>query len=142
MARPKGKKTREWPLIRYRQSTPYRPWVVDGGMIDGKRVRHSFQTKEQAEGKAGLMRVQRKGEGDSAFALLRFDRVDAESALDLLRPHNVTLLTAAEFYVRNIAIIQHQKPVSEVVDELLKLKNQDGRSARYLKDLRLKLKGA
>jgi integrase len=143
MARPKGSKTKTWPLIRYRPSTPFRPWMVDCGMMEGKRVRFAFATKEQAEGKASLMRIQRRDEGDTSFSISsKFDRVDAESALDLLKPHNVTLLSAAEFYVRNIAIIQNQKPVTEVVDELLKLKTQHGRSARYLKDLRLKLKGA
>src|SRR5258708_4513720 len=142
MARPKGTKTKEWPLIRYRPVTPYRPWMVDCGMMDGRRVRFAFATKELAQGKAALMRIQRKGDGDTSFSMLKFDRVDAETALDLLKPHSVTLLQAAEFYVQNVSVIRDQKPVGVVVDELLRLKKQDGRSARYLKDLRLKLEVA
>jgi len=88
------------------------------------------------------MRIQRKGDGESSFSLGRFDRVDAESAIDLLKPHSVTLLQAAEFYCKNVSVIRDSKPVGDVVDELLRLKKQDGRSARYLKDLRLKLSSA
>src|SRR5262245_20276564 len=111
MARPKGRKTTTWPLIRFRESTPFHPWMVDCGMIDGKRVRYAFRTKEEAEGKATLLRVQRKGEGEDAFSLAKFDRVDVEAALEVLKPHGFSLLEAAEFYVRNAAIIKDQKPV-------------------------------
>src|SRR5271166_660747 len=139
MARIKGSKVRSWPLIRYRPANPYRPWMVDCGIMDGRRVRFGFATKEEAEGKAALMRIQRKNDGDTSFSMLKYDRVDAEAAIDLLKPHKVTLLQAAEFYVANVSVIRDQKPVNAVVDELLRLKKQDGRSARYLKDLRLKL---
>src|SRR5262249_54454839 len=125
MARPKGIKTKTWPLIRQRPQTPFHPWMVDCGMIDGKRVRYAFRTKQEAEGKATLPRTQRKGEGKEAFSLAKFDRVDVGAALEVLKPHGFTLLEAAEFYVRNAAIIKDQKPVSTVVDELLRLKNQD-----------------
>jgi site-specific recombinase XerD len=113
--------------------------MVDCGMIDGKRVRYAFRTKEEAEGKAALLRAQRKGEGEDAFALAKFDRTDAEAALEVLKPHGLTLLEAAKFYVQNISLVRDSKSVRAVVDELLKLKAQDGRSKRYLKDLRLKL---
>jgi integrase len=39
----------------------------------------------------------------------------------------------------NQSIIREAKPVRVVVEELLRIKEQDGRSKRYLKDLRLKL---
>ena len=139
MARPKGSKAKTWPLIRQRPQTPFHPWMVDCGMIDGKRVRYAFRTKEEAEGKAAILRAQRKGEGEDAFALAKLDRTDAEAALEVLKPHGLTLLEAAKFYVQNIALVRDSKSVQTVVDELLKLKAQDGRSKRYLKDLRLKL---
>jgi integrase len=140
MARPKGKKReKEWPLIRKRASTPGKPWMVDCGLRNGKRVRFAFATKEEAEGKATLLRAQRKGEGEEAFTLAKFDRVDVEAALEVLKPHGFTLLEAAEFYVRHAAIVKEEKSVSTVLEELLSRKAQDGRSKRYQKDLRLKL---
>jgi hypothetical protein len=140
--RPKGSGRATWPLIRHRGSTPGKPWMVDCGMIDGRRVRFAFETKEAAEGKAALCRIERKNEGTSANNLLNGERVDAEAALEILRPHGVSLKSAAQFYVQNIAIVTGSKTVVAVVDELLKLKAQDGRSPRYLKDLRLKLRVA
>jgi integrase len=107
--------------------------------MNGKRVRFAFPTKELAEGKASLMKTTRNREGEGPFALLKFDRSDAQSALELLRPHGISLRQAAEFCVRNIKVIREPKSVSEVTEELLRHKEQDGRRQRYLEDLRLKL---
>jgi integrase len=139
MPRIKGSKTKNWPLIRYRTSTPYRPWMIDCGMIEGKRVRYAFRTKEEAEGKAALLRAQRRSEGEEAFSLGRFDRADVEAAIAVLKPHRFTLLEAAEFHVANASIIKEPHLVSAVVEELLETKGQDGCSKRYLADLRMKL---
>jgi integrase len=110
-------------------------------MIDGKRVRYSFHTKEEAEGKAALLKVECKNEGTNGatFAARRFDLADAENAFKILSPHGFTFTEAADFYVLNQSIIREAKPVRVVVEELLRVKEQDGRSKRYLKDLRLKL---
>jgi site-specific recombinase XerD len=114
--------------------------VVDCGMMEGKRIRYAFKTREEAEGKATLVRVQRKNEGESSFIPLKFDRVDAQAALEILKPHGLTLREAAKFYVNNISIIRDSKPIQIVVEELLKAKAQDGRRPRYLKELASKLK--
>jgi len=135
----RSKSRRDWPRISFRASTPFRPWVVDCGMIEGKRVRYSFPTKEAAEGKAALCRVGRRNEGNGSFALARIDRVDVETALEILKPHGLTLSEAARFYVGNIDIVRNPKPVATAVDELLRIKTQDGRSPRYIKDLRVRL---
>ena len=49
------------------------------------------------------------------------------------------LRQAADFYLRNIKIIQCQKTVDTVFAELLEIKAKDESSARYIKDLRHKL---
>src|SRR6516165_9084463 len=49
------------------------------------------------------------------------------------------LRQAADFYLRNIKIIQCQKTVDQVLAELLEIKAKDESSARYIKDLRHKL---
>ena len=67
------------------------------------------------------------------------DRIDAQTALDLLRPHGASLRQAADFYLRNGAVIQSQKTPDKVLSELLAIKSKDESSKRYMKDLRLKL---
>jgi integrase len=137
MARPQE----TWPLIRPYKNKQKRitSWMVDCGMMEAKRVRFFYKTRDEAETKAALMRVKRTNEGESFFGFSASDRTDARSALDLLAPHKFTLRQAAEFLLSNIEIVKNAKEVREVVAELLASKEKNKRAARYLKDLRLKL---
>jgi integrase len=138
MARPKI----EWPKIRERiYPSGKKSWMVDAGVVNGRRIKFMYKLKTQAESKAGLLRVERENEGSSAFGLPRRERVDAEAAANLLRPHGISLKAAAEFYLANLDIVRVSKSVQEVVRELLEIKEQDHRAARYIKDLRNKLEG-
>ncbi len=137
MARPKE----SWPIIRPRlnKSGKIMSWMVDGGMMDGRRVRFFYKTKDEAETKAGLMRVKRKNEGETSFGMSAYTLQDTKAALALLSPHNVTLKAAAEFYLANLDVIRSAKPVNKVVEELLEIKEQDRKSDRYLRDLKFRL---
>jgi site-specific recombinase XerC len=140
MARPKV----TWPLIRERRNKQkiVTSYMVDCGMMDSKRVRFFYKTRDEAETKAALMRVTRENEGEDAFTMRSRDRIDAEGSLALLRPHGVTLRQAAEFYLSNVDVIQAAKTYSAVVAELLHAKDQDGKSDRYLQDMRNRLEVA
>ena len=131
----------DWPLIRFRASTPNHPWMIDCGLIGGKRIRYSCRTKTEAEEKAAMLRVQRRAEGENSLAPARLDE-DAKEALELLKPHGATLAAAARFYVANLDVIAQARTVNASVEELIKTKVQDGASARYWKDLRFRLNGA
>ena len=114
-------------------------WMVDCGMMEGRRIRFFYKTKDEAETKAGLMRVKRQNEGESSFGISAYTLADMKAALGLLSPHNVTLKAAAEFYLANLDVIRESKTVPKVVEELLAIKEQDGRADRYLRDLRFRL---
>jgi integrase len=116
--------------------------MVDCGMINGKRVRFFYKTMEEAEGKAALMRAARQNQGDDAFSMQPRIRADAQQALKLLEPHGLTLCQAAQFYLDNIDVIQNAKTYSETLAELLRAKEQDGKSTRYLQDMRNRLESA
>jgi hypothetical protein len=130
---------KSWPLLRWRKTKTGRTAMVDCGMINGKRVRFFYKTMEEAETKAALIRVKRQNEGQSLFTMSANDRTDAELSLALLRPHGVSLRQATEFYLNNIDIIQCTKTVPQVIEELLAVKEQDGRAHRYLRDLKARL---
>jgi integrase len=117
-------------------------WTCDCGLINGKRVRFSYKEKAQAEAQAELMRVKRLNEGREAFSMARRDRTDAAVALEMLESHGVTLRQAAQFYLDNVDVIQNAKTYSQALAELLRSKEQDGKSARYLQDLRNRLESA
>jgi len=141
-----ARKKLSWPKIRPRvnQSGIVTSYIVDCGekAVNGRskfRDRPSFKTLAEAEGKAEEMRITRRNQGTLALSMPTHERADADRALDLLRPHNVTLIQAAEFYLENIDVIRSQKLVPDVLAELLTAKEQDGRAERYLRDLRFRL---
>lgn len=94
----------------------------------------------EAQGKAEQLRIVRRNEGIQAISFASHDRVDADRALELLRPHKVTLLQAAEFYLANMHVIRESKSVEAVAQELFWAKEKDGRSTRYLVDLKQRLR--
>ena len=134
-----ARKTKKWPYIypRINANGEVTSWRVDCG---GKpRVRFAFKTKREAEGKAELLRHQRFNEGRAILDFSAADRIDAQAALELLRPHGATLRQAADFYLRNIKVIQSQKTADRVLAELLEIKAKNESSQRYIKDLRFRL---
>ncbi len=133
-----GSKPR-WPAIRERVNASGTISFVVDGIIGGERLRSFHKTKGEAETKAAQMRAKRANEGATAFGLPAPDRVDAETALGLLKPHGVRLEQAAQFYLRHLEVIRQSKTAGEAVAELLVSKEQDRKSARYLGDMRNRL---
>jgi integrase len=136
-----ARKKANWPIIKKRvYPTGNVAWVVDCGMVDGKRPRFTYGTKGQAETKAEQLRIERENDGNAIFTLSTRDQTDAGRALSILAPFNVSLSVAAEFYKTHAGLIQTRKTASQVADELLEAKAQDNLSARHCKNLRLQLK--
>lgn len=128
----------DWPLIRFRASTPRHPWMIDCGLINGKRIRYSCRTKEEALGRAAELRQQRRRNGEESLAPARLDE-DTKEALALLAPHGITLTQAAKVCLANLEVITAPRPVTGCVEELIRAKAQDGASQGYLQDLRTRL---
>ena len=136
-----GRKKADWPIIKKRvYPTGNLAWVVDCGMVDGKRPRFTYDKKGEAETKAEQLRIEREKDGNAIFTLSAHDQTDAGRALSILAPFNVSLSVAAEFYKAHAGLIQTKKTASQVADELLEAKAQDDLSARHRKNLRLQLK--
>jgi integrase len=133
-----------WPLIRTRKNPAgdVTSYTVDCGIMGGRRIRFSYKTKAEAEGQAALMRIKRLNQGEDAFTMAARDRADAEAGLEMLKPHGVTIRQAAQFYLDNVDVIQNAKTYSQTLAELLRAKEQDGKSARYLQDMRNRLQSA
>jgi hypothetical protein len=98
-----------------------------------------FATKDEATGWAEQQRKKRKNEGDSAFGLSAELRIDAQPASELIAPYGVSLRECASFYVRHAATATGDRTIKQIVDELLAVKKASGMSARYLKDLRIRV---
>ena len=66
-------------------------WVVDCGMVDGKRPQFTYDKKGEAETKAEQLRIEREKDGNAIFTLSAHDQTDAGRALSILAPFNVSL---------------------------------------------------
>ncbi len=99
-AKSKPRKTPRWPKIYTRVHRSGQPgYVVDLGLINGKRERHTFKTKVEAETFAELARVKKQNEGTAAFGMSESLRLDATRASALLAPHRVNLVEAAQYFL-------------------------------------------
>jgi integrase len=125
---------------------------------DGKRERKVFASFTEARSHAQEVATQIARGRVNVLSLTTADRDGYVAALNLLRPLGVPLHAAIEEYVAARSHLQdeslltavkayakrshnhHDKPVAEVVAELLEDKKQNGASARYLKTLRSHLK--
>ena len=125
---------------------------------DGVRKRPTFATLQAAKDEADIV-VNRLGNSDAdVLTLTSADRaayLRACQLLDSIGAHienaaaeyvqakqvlnDVPLLQAAEYYVKRHPSRIAPRPVMEVVDEMLKLKQSDGLSEGYLRHLRYDL---
>jgi len=136
-----GRKKADWPLIKRRvYPTGTVAWIVDCGMINGKRPRYAYVTKVEAETKAQQLRIERENDCNRIFSLSAREQLEASRALKILAPLKVSLTAAAEFYRAQAAVVLSEKTALEVAQELLETKAQDGLSERHQKNLRLQLK--
>ena len=109
-------------------------WCVDLGLVNGKRKRHFYKTRQEAETKSDQFKIARTKLGTAAFSLTDKQRVDATEALTLLGPVNVSLVQACRYYLK------HAKParplaIKEAITHFLKAKQRAGRRPVYLKNL-------
>src|SRR5215475_3439759 len=109
---------------------------------DGQRKRETFGSLAKAKARANEIAVQiERGERD-VLKLTSADRSSYLHALRLLRPLSVPLHVAVEEYVANAQrkpSACRDKPIADVVAELLEDKKTHGASVRYIWNLRQSL---
>jgi integrase len=108
-----------WPNIYSRvHRSGSKSWVVDLGEIAGKRDRHSYKTKGEAETFAEQARIKKQNEGLAAFNISNDLRADALRASDILKPLGLDLLQAAtEFLKARQALPSPTLSLSQIAHE-------------------------
>lgn len=130
----------KWPTIRRRvYPSGLASFQVDLGELNGKRERHTFGTKEEAESFAEQARVKRLNEGLSAFAISQELRVDALNASGLLQGRDVSLTGCAEYYLKHAAAYQNAPKIPAIVARMLTEAESNQRRGRTVEDLRARL---
>lgn len=140
--KPKRQKSKaaKWPKL-YKRSYPSGQvgYVVDLGLVNGRRDRQTFKTKEEADTHAEKARIQKQNEGLTAFTLPKEIRVDAAKASDILKPHNVSLVEAANYFLKHVIAFRTAPTVAKIVTSMLKDAESNGRRERTISDLRHRL---
>ena len=79
-------KKRQWPNVYEREHrSGEASFVVDLGLVHGKRERHSFKDKVSADTFAEQKKVERQNEGTSALGLSQATCSDAANSNELSR---------------------------------------------------------
>ncbi len=113
-------KSVKWPPVYTQQNrSGQHSYVVDLGIIEGKRKRVSFPTEQQAQTYAEQARIQRTNEGTAAFSLPMDIRLDAAKASQVLLPHGVSILEAVKDYQKHVLAYKTAPTVKEIVQKYI-----------------------
>ena len=109
-------------------------WVVD---LRPHGKRKYFSSKDAADGEAQIQRTRLRNEGIEGFEFSPDQRTDARAAMTVLSGSGLSLTQAARIAIEFHGVRTSGVSVNDSVTALLKAKSKE--SARYQKDLRLKL---
>lgn len=125
-------------VVRYLGSETSK-FVVEGLRVNGKRTRKFFKTRREGQTWLRVTLARMRKEGEGAVHMPEQLRVEAVVCAEKLKPYGKTITDATEHYLAYLATLSRSCTVSELVAELLKAKEQDGASVRYLQDLKHRL---
>ncbi len=134
------RKKRQWPNFYPRTHRSGEiSFVVDLGLVNGKRERHCFTSKLEAQTFAEAKRIERQNEGTAALALSSDTRQDAAKAAAILTPHGVSLLQAAEYYAQHVIAYQNAPPVADITRKMIEDAEKNDRRDRTVSELKSRL---
>jgi integrase len=107
--------------------------------IGNGRNRRFFKDRHEAETFLRTKRIEQENYGTAGMSFTERQRAEYLECAELLKPFNATIRDAVNFYVPHLHATKRTCSAAELVDELLKIKEADGASERYLSDLRSRL---
>ena len=114
-------------------------WQVTTPKLGGGRNRRTFKDREEAKGYYDLAKAQLQDFGNAAMSISDALRGEAVKCSQELQPFGKTITDATRFYVDHLTEITRSQMVSHVVNELQAACKADGKSVRYLRDLKYRL---
>lgn len=117
----------------------YRYFCVTCPKLGGGRARRFFKDRREAQTFLEQCRIQQQNYGTAAFSISERLRTEAIECFEKLRLFDKSLRDATNFYVAHLKTVKGSRKTREVIPELIKIRTNDGLSARYLGDLRVRL---
>jgi integrase len=116
-----------------------RLWCVTWPKIGKGRNRQFFKDKAEAETVLQQKLVEQENYGTAGTSFSERQRSEYLECTERLQPFGMTIRDAVNFYLPHLQATKRTCTAVELVDELLKVKEADGASERYLSDLRSRL---
>src|SRR5947208_2779320 len=107
--------------------------------IGNGRNRRFFKDRREAETFLQSKRIEKENYGTAGTSFNERQRAEYLECAESLKPFNATIRDAVNFYLPHLHATKRTCTAVELVDELLKVKEADGASERYLSDLRSRL---
>jgi integrase len=107
--------------------------------IGNGRNRRFFKDRREAETFLQSKRIEQENYGAAGTSFNERQRAEYLECAESLKAFNATIRDAVNFYLPHLRATKRTCTAAELVDELLKVKEADGASERYLSDLRSRL---
>jgi len=114
-------------------------WCVTWPKIGKGRNRQFFKHKTEAETVLAQKKIEQENYGTAGLSFDEKKRGEYLKCAEKLQPFGKTISDAVNFYLPHLEASNRTCAAAELVDELLKVKEADGASERYLSDLRSRL---
>lgn len=108
-------------------------------MINGRRIRETFDTREEAKIRADQIRLMVNNEGAQAATLPTSLRVETVRCVEMLAPYAASLTEACRYYVDHVLKFRESPTVDEIVQRLIEDKERKKRRERTLQDIKERL---
>src|SRR5947209_4220398 len=118
----------------------HRYYCVTVPKLGGGRTRRFFKAKQEADTYLEQCQVQQRNYGTAALSMSDSLRVEAIECAEKLAAFDKTLRHATDFFVAHLRSVTGSRKVRDAIEELLAARKADHCSARYLGDLRVRLK--
>jgi integrase len=114
-------------------------WCVTWPKIGKGRNRQFFKDKTEAATVLHQKLIEQENYGIAGVSFNERHRTEYLECAELLQPFGATIREAVKFYIPHLQAMMCSCTAAQLVDELLKVKEADGASKRYLSDLRSRL---
>jgi len=114
-------------------------YCVTWPKIGKGRNRQFFKDKAEAKTVLEKKLIEQENFGTAGLSFNERQRAEYLECAESLKPFNATIRDAVNFYVPHLRAAKRTCTAAELVSELLKVKEADGASKRYLSDLRSRL---
>jgi integrase len=114
-------------------------WCVTWPKIGKGRNRQFFKDKTEAATVLQQKLIAQENYGIAGVSFNERHRAEYLECAEALQPFGATIRDAVNFYIPHLKAMKRSCTAAQLVDELLKVKEADGASKRYLSDLRSRL---